>query len=329
MELLNGKKVLLVAPKYHNYLTNIASAFKDLGAEVFSYSQDPETLLFTNFYLSRLEKFSIIKKIYAQEVNKTNQKILNAIIGRKFDHVVVIKGDLLSDNTISQLRNQFPSSNFILYQWDSIKNYDYLQRIKYFDAVYSFDYDDCNKYSEISYLPLFYSEEYAKIALLQNIVYKYDVFFLGFNHTIRVNKIHEMISFFENKDLKYSINLMTTISEKIQLGLKRSKINCFFKSLKFNQFSEKYIKSKAIIDISSPDQTGLPIRIIEAIGANKKIITTNYNIINESFYNPKMIFIWGKDNLEDLVNFLNKKHKKAKCENYSIKSFAVNLLKVQ
>jgi len=327
MGILTGKKVLLIAPDYHNYNLNIAAAYKNLGAEVTSFSQDPDTVLFTNFYLSRLERFSLFKKLYRYEVNKKNKKILSSIKRKDFDHVVVIKGDLLSDDTLSQLKNSLPNANFVLFQWDSIKYYNYLHRIKYFNSVFSFDYADCIQNNQIKYLPLFYSPEYEKIASLTNIKYEHDLFFLGFNHTIRVKIIHEMIRFFEEKELRYSINLMTTISEKIQLMKKNSKINCFFKSLNFNQFSDKYSKSKAIIDISPPHQTGLPMRIIEAVGANKKIVTTNSNIINETFYDPKMIFIWGKDNPEDLINFLNQQHKQSNRENYSINSFALNLVR--
>jgi len=327
MSILSGKKVLLIAPDYHSYNSKIAAAYENLGAEVTSFSHDPDSVIFNNFYLSRLDKFSPFKKLYLYEVNKKNKKILFSIKGKKFDHVVIIKGDLLSDDTLIQLKSSLPNANFVLFQWDSIKYYNYLHRIHYFNNVFSFDYADCTEYKQIKYLPLFYSEEYEKIALVKNIKYEYDLFFLGFNHTVRVKIIHEMIRFFEEKELLYSINLMTTISEKIQLMKKNSKINCFFNSLSFSQFSDKYTKSKAIIDISPPHQTGLPMRIIEAIGANKKIVTTNCNIINESFYDPNKIFIWGKDNHADLVNFLKQEHMQSSNEKYSINSFALNLVK--
>lgn len=328
MEALSGNNILLIAPAYHNYYSKIALAFENLGAKVEYYSLDPTSFFSSNFYFTRLKKFSLFKRIYNYEVIKTNRKIIQSLKGKQFDHVVIIKGDLLSDDSLIQLKSLMPKANFVLYQWDSLKNYNFLHRIKYFNNVYSFDYADSIQYERIKYLPLFYAEEYAKIALLKNIKYEYDFFFLGFNHAARVNKLIELIHFCDENKLTYSINLMTTISEKIRMHLKKIKINCFFKSIKFNQFSEKYIRAKAIIDISPPQQTGLPIRIIEAVGANKKIITTNYYIINESFYDPKMIFIWGKDDLNDLVNFLNQEHKKSDCETYSIKSFALNLIEV-
>lgn len=328
MESLSRNKVLVIAPSFHNYISNIASAFKNLGAEVEYYSQDPTTYLFYRISFFRLGKIFIFKSLFNNEILKTNKTIFRSLEGKKFDHVVIIKGDLLTDDFLLQLRNSMPDANFVMYQWDSINNCNYADRIKYFNVVYSFDYADCAKYKEISYLPCFFSEDYAKIALIKDIKYEYSFFFLGTNHTIRVQKLLEMIDFFEKKELKYSVNLITSRLEKIQLANKRSKINCFLGSLKFDQFSENYIKSKAIIDISSPRQTGLSMRIIEALGANKKIITINSNIVNESFYDPKMIFIWGKDDPEDLVDFLNQEHEKPNSKNYSIESFVLNLLKM-
>jgi hypothetical protein len=329
MKTLTGKKVLLIAPAYHNYFSIIASAFGSLGALVETYTTDPTTVLYSNFYLSRLRRFSLLQSRFKKEIIFRNAEILDSIKGKQFDYVVIIKGDLLTDEFIIELRNILPTTNFILYQWDPIKHYNYLERIKYFDSVFSFDYADCSSNKQISYLPLFYSDEYAKIALIKGINYKYDLFFLGVNDNKRAKKLFEMVDYCKAKGLRYSVNLMTTISEKICLDFTRSKINCFFKSLKFDQFSEKYIKSKAIIDICYPYQTGLSMRVIEALGADKKIVTSNSNIVNESFYDPNMVFIWNKDNPEDLMEFLNRKHEKALSEKYSVRSFVLNLLQMR
>jgi hypothetical protein len=327
MKTLSGIKVLLIAPVYHKYISIIASAFESLGANVESFTEEPTSIFCTNFYLSRIWKFSFMKGLYYRQVISRNKNILNSLKWDKYDHIVIIKGDLLTEEFILKLKNLMPTSNLVMYQWDSIESYNYLHRLKYFNAVFSFDYADCKKYDQINYLPLFYSDEFEQIASIKDINYEFDLFFLGINHSIRVIKLLEMIDFCEENELYYSFNLKTSITEKIKLVLKsKKKINCFFQPLKYDDFSDKYIKSKAIVDITDPNQTGLPIRIIEAVGANKKIITTNYNVVNEDFYDPKMIFIWGKDNPEKLVHFLNQKHEKKDFEKYSVKSFVLKLI---
>ncbi len=323
---LNGIKVLLIAPGYHNYISIIASTFKKMGAFIEFYKSDPSTIFYKNFYLSRFLRFRIFEKYNENQILGNNNKILNSIKNKDFDHIVIIKGRLVTEDFLIKLKSLMPNANYILYQWDSLRNYNYLNKIKYFDSIYSFDYYDCSNHPQIKYLPLFFSPEYAQISLMKNIDYKFDLFFLGYNHSIRIEKLEDLAHFCEDNGLKYSFNLMTSISEKMKLVLLKSKFNCFFISLRFDQFSEKYIKSRAIVDISSPTQTGLPFRIIEAIGANKKIVTTNNNVVKESFYDPNMIFIWGKDNPENLLDFLNQKHESKAFKQYSVESFVLNLV---
>ncbi|MFH4210110.1 lipopolysaccharide biosynthesis protein, partial [Acinetobacter baumannii] len=58
-----------------------------------------------------------------------------------------------------------------------------------------------------------------------------------------------------------------------------------------------YAKSNVILDISHPGQSGLTMRTFEAIGAGKKLITTNLNIKEYPFYNSDNIFIISRDKL--------------------------------
>ena len=220
-------------------------------------------------------RFKIFDGFYEKQIVKHNNAILESIRGKDFHHVIIVKGRLITNDFLIKVRSQMPNANLVLYQWDSIRNYNYLDKMKYFNSVCSFDYNDCANNQGIKYLPLFFSEEYEKISFIEGIDYKFDLFFIGYNHSIRIKKLNDIARFCDENGLKYSFNIMTSISEKLKLILKKSKVKSFFISLRFDQFSENYIKSKAIIDISSPTQTGLPFRIIEAVGANKKIVTTN------------------------------------------------------
>jgi hypothetical protein len=325
-KILEGTKILLICPGYHNYISTISNGFKNIGAYVENYKSDPSSIFYRNFYLSRLRRFKIFDGFYEKQIVKHNNAILESIRGKDFHHVIIVKGRLITNDFLIKVRSQMPNANLVLYQWDSIKNFNYLDKIKFFDSVCSFDYSDCLNNKNIRYLPLFFSNEYYRISLINHIDYKFDLFFIGYNHSVRIKKLNDIARFCDEKGLKYSFNIMTSISEKLKLILKKSKIKSFFVSLRFDQFSEDYIRSKAIIDISSPTQTGLPFRIIEAIGANKKIVTTNKNVTKESFYDPKMIFIWGKDNPDNLINFLNQRHERKAFKQYSVEAFALNLI---
>ena len=55
------------------------------------------------------------------------------------------------------------------------------------------------------------------------------------------------------------------------------------------------------MDSAQEGQNGLTIRVIEALGAKKKIITTNQDIVNYDFYCPENIYIYnGKINLDSI-----------------------------
>jgi len=65
-------------------------------------------------------------------------------------------------------------------------------------------------------------------------------------------------------------------------------------------------KSKIVIDIQHPNQTGLTMRTIEAIGSYTKILTTNHDIINYDFYNPNNVLIIDRNNPQFDNDFFSK-----------------------
>ena len=64
-----------------------------------------------------------------------------------------------------------------------------------------------------------------------------------------------------------------------------------YKSLDLESVKELYQMSKVILDINHPHQTGLTMRTFEALGAGKKLITTNKSIMQYSFYNQNNIHV--------------------------------------
>jgi hypothetical protein len=64
-----------------------------------------------------------------------------------------------------------------------------------------------------------------------------------------------------------------------------------FQPLKKDAFNELFLNSRIILDIEHPKQTGLTFRSIEALGAQKKLITTNLSISSYDFYDDSNIFI--------------------------------------
>jgi hypothetical protein len=78
--------------------------------------------------------------------------------------------------------------------------------------------------------------------------------------------------------------------------LKGNKEYLIFTSITAKMNLDLIMKSKATLDIAHPQQTGLTMRTIELLGAQKKIITTNGDIVNYDFYDPQNILVIDREN---------------------------------
>ena len=77
------------------------------------------------------------------------------------------------------------------------------------------------------------------------------------------------------------------------------------------KYNEIFMQSKYIMDIPEENQTGFTQRVLDAIFLEKKVITTQKNISEESIYNPNNILIIEKyEDIEKNKDFFKKKYKK-------------------
>lgn len=326
MEELQGKKVLLIASPYQDYYKKIAQALELIGTKVVCYKDEPNALLYYKYINSRFNNNSVLDIYYKIREKRTRQRILKEIEKQLFDYIIVIKGFIVTHEFLISLRIYNPDAKFILYQWDSVKSFDYTNMIKYFDKVFSFDYNDCKNNKLVNYLPLFYTDDYASISLDSQKHLKPQAFFLGVKHSNRPVILTEIADTFEALNFNYKFYLYVGFRGKIKSLFKKYKYISLARPKKIAEFREEYSKSSVIIDVSSPTQSGLPIRIIEAVGANKKIITTNINIKNEAFYNSSNVFIWGQSSITQLENFLTTPKIQFDASDYSIHSFVKKLI---
>lgn len=76
-----------------------------------------------------------------------------------------------------------------------------------------------------------------------------------------------------------------------------------FVSLETEQIVNLYKRSKVILDINHINQDGLTMRTFEAIGAGKKLITTNQNIIKYPFYCSNNFYIVDRNKVNIQKSF--------------------------
>lgn len=300
---LKNKKILLITPTFYHYHTEIKKALIKAGAVVDFY---PE-MNYSSFYRV-LSKLSFFKK-YLKD--KYINSLLNSIEDNDYDIVFVIRGGSLTSSNMVILKEKLPLANFIMYQWDSTRQNNYIQLIKYFDVVKTFDMVDSQKYN-IEYLPLFYTDHYKKLATSKKDK-KYDLVFYGAYHSDRL----KIIKFFDNKlksnNLTFKIHLYVTKLALLRLlvtGVISFHDLKYFKtySVSFDDVINAYSQTTTVLDIELAIQNGLTIRTFETLGSNLKLITTNHNIKNESFYDSSRIMVIDRKNLNINLDFFNKEN---------------------
>ena len=97
-----------------------------------------------------------------------------------------------------------------------------------------------------------------------------------------------------------------------------------WKSLAKEDVFELFSQSSVVLDIHHPMQSGLTMRTIECIGAEKKILTTNLDIVNYDFYNPRNILVIDRVNPVVNQDFFESAYEKLPPDvynRYSLKSW--------
>lgn len=319
---MKNKKILFLAPKFYQYHSEIINAMESQGANVTYFPEMDHSVLYriSNKFSKTLEQY--IKNKYIKD-------ILQSIKQDMYDIVFVIRGGTLSPYSLEFMKDKLPKAKFVMYQWDSMKQSQYQSIIKYFDVLKTFDMSDSKKYN-LEYLPLFYTKKYKDIALNKKDK-EYDLVFYGAYHSDRLEIIQHMDKLFKENNLVFKHHLYITKLALARLLVTR-KINLsdldFFKtySVSMDEIIDVYTKASAVLDVELSIQNGLTIRTFETLGANLKLVTTNKNIQEESFFNPQQIILINRDNINlDMQNFKN--HQTSNnFEEFYIDNWLMNLL---
>lgn len=307
---LENKKILFFAPNSFGYEFEIKKELERQGGFVEYYDERPSNSTFVKA-LIRINKKKI--RFYT---NRYFTNITNKYQFDNFDYIFVLRGEAMSPSILQNFKSHFPKAKLILYLWDSIKNNNTLDTIPYFNRVYTFDTIDHNKYSDLLFRPLFFLPEYRDIKRTTSDLLN-DVLFVGTVHSDRYAFIKKIEVYLKKKN--YQTDFYFFFQSRLLFYKKRITDSSFsglsqkdfhFESLNKKDLLQKVANSHVILDIQHPNQNGLTMRCIETLGAKRKLITTNKEIIKYDFYHKNNIFIIGRDlfqnegDVEKLSEFL-------------------------
>lgn len=289
-------KLLLIMPRFFDYPEIIIEELNNMGYKVDFFDDRPSS----NGWVKAIIRIN--KDIIKQYIQKYFNVMMEKIIRSKYDVVFLISGQSLSlsEEMIKQIKDCQPQARFFLYQWDSHKNFPYIKSFqKYFDKCYSFDKYDVANNDRLKFLPLFYCKRYEEIGKQRLSEFKYDFCFVGTAHpkkykfinmmSLQLKKVYpnQFIYFFFPSRLVYFYRKLKNAE------LRKSHYKEFhYTPLNGKEMDELYLNSRCVMDSPQAGQLGLTIRVIEALGARKKIITTNTDIIHYDFYKPENIYVY-------------------------------------
>lgn len=320
-------KLLLIMPRFFDYPELITRELEDMGYEVDFFDDRPST----NAWIKAAIRIN--KNLIGVYIKKYFENVMQTVKNKKYDVVFLISGQSLSfsESMINEIKLCQKDAKFVLYQWDSQTNFPYIKQVqKYFDKCYSFDRRDIEETPSLKFLPLFYSRKYEEIGKRNHTNFKYDFCFVGTAHPKKYKFIkmmsEQLKSVYPNQFIYFFFpSPIVYFYRKIMNNeLRKAKYNEFhYVPLKGKDMNDVYETSRCVLDSAQDGQLGLTIRVLEALGAKKKLITTNENVINYDFYQPENIYVYdGKIDLENV--FFTHEYKEVSeevYEKYSLRSW--------
>ncbi|PWW38187.1 hypothetical protein [Chromohalobacter israelensis] len=294
---LVGRRVLFIAPRFFGYERLIKAELEAKGAQVDYFNDRPGNGFFTKA-LIRLDR-----RLLARKTDAYYRDIIESTCSKTYDHVLIVRGEAISLKMLRLLRQSQTKAQFSLYLWDSMYYNPNARKLLYeFDQVFSFDRSDVEKNSKVQFLPLFYGHEFERSAQWQGTPV-YDACFIGTIHTDRYKVLEKVLDSLNARGCSvfvfcyYPSKMLHCLRSLFDPGFRRfSKKYISFTGMQLSDVVDRIAESRAVIDINRPDQLGLTMRTIEAVGARRRLITTNADVVNYDLYNPKDVLLMCRDN---------------------------------
>ncbi|WP_034057275.1 hypothetical protein [Lacinutrix jangbogonensis] len=289
---MRKKKILIIGPPSLGYLRkineelnkyeNVESSIVLIDKFMFKYRNFGHKT--TNF----LSKAFLGKNLKKEYVNTHIIESINALGNQ--DIVFVIRPDLLKVETLKHLKNKTKSLEAFYY--DSTRRFPRkVEIISVFDTVYSYDKIDVDTY-KLEFLTNY-------IFSRSNVV-KHDILFFNVStYDYRYEAMERLAKYIHEKKWKKEILVLGPDE------LTSPYLTIMHNQIPVDDVAEKIKKSKIIIEIQRKEQVGLSFRVFEALGHNKKLITTNADVVHYDFYNPQNILVIDEDHIEIPEAFVN------------------------
>lgn len=245
-----------------------------------------------NIFLRQLRKKHLSSKL--PFVNMWFKIDLNEL--DKYQNIIIFDATL-SHRFVEYINNKFPNKRLIFWYWNPVHKSINPNLLRNICELWTYSLYDSKKYN-LNYNTTFYFSDMSSKISQKNDYENYDIYFIGRDKG-RYKKLINLKGKFNKLNLKSKFHIVP--DKKILIFKKRN----YKKAISYSKILDNISESKSILDITNKSKDGLTLRAMESIFFKKKLITNNYNIDKYDFYNSNNIFILGKDNIEELPDFLN------------------------
>lgn len=314
------KSVLLLGLGFYDYEKAILDALGKRYAHTYYASLKYKSLL------GRILAHVSPQLLRGCETNFVTKQIRKS--PSNIDHIIIIKGEYLTEKHIALLKQKYPSAKFLLYLWDSIiRIQNSALLLNGFDNIYTFDRLDSLNY-RLKFRPLFYRKSYV----YKKEPCKYDISFVGEMHSERYQILHALKEEFLKHGIRYKFSLCTGrytyfVNRYVKRIIDRNDKDLFiFKKMSYDQYLDVSLSSKVILDLAHPLQSGLTMRTIEAIGMKKKILTDNKDFIHYPIWNDGNYQVFDAKRLDIDYSIFADKYINEDLSYFSLDSFLDELI---
>jgi hypothetical protein len=327
-EKLTGKNVLYIGVKFYHYSGEIQKKIKAYGGKVTFYPERDTSI-----------RYGIVNRLFPKYLDQYQKfyytSLLHKIKKERFDYFLVIRGHRMPIWFVQEVKRKNPGIVCIMYQWDANVNSPFLNLVPEYDLipefhkVISFDYKDVEENPGVlNYSPTFYTDEIKELGNKKNIEIKYDLFFFGSYLPERYKGLLKIKTFAEQNGYRLKTHFYMPLRYYLMERMKGTPLDRSLlqhRKMDRSEYMELFEHSRVIVDVSNEKQTGLAMRVLDAIGAGKKVITTNKWAFKENGLNSKQVFIINFNNIDIPKDFIYEPVEATSVNDYSIDNWLRNM----
>ncbi len=284
---LAGKTVLFIGPVFYDYTRHVVQGLEQLGARVLFVNEQPRTGYDAVYSLCQ----KISPALLAAYCNTPLRQRLDSLATEPVDVVFVLRGETITPAMLATLRHRYPEARFIFYNWDSVAvKPNALCIWPSFDAAFSFDRGDCERYPQFRYLPMFFVPTPPTPATGPPTI---DVLFVGNEHSDRLAVLRQVAQQVRAGGYRFEARILSSGWKMILRRWRGDMLSPFYmrKAISLSEVQALMSHARILVDIQLPGQTGLTQRTYESLHLGLKLITTNERVRQEAFYNPRQIAV--------------------------------------